>query len=96
MQILNNTITGNSNGIQLKAGRNIKLSGNALDNIGENFTAAPGVTYTDLTVGLEYSTTASTNGDVVATLVSESQLPSLITADLQLTNLRERFIYLRI
>ena len=52
VQILNNTITGNSNGIQLKAGRNIKLSGNALDNIGENFTAAPGVTYTDLTVGL--------------------------------------------
>jgi large repetitive protein len=70
VQILNNTITGNSNGIQLKAGQNIKLSGNTLDNIGENFTAAPGVTYTDFTVSLEYSTTAPTNEDVIAALVS--------------------------
>lgn len=70
VQILNNTITGNSNGIQLKAGQNIKLGGNTLDNIGENFTASPGVTYTDFTVSLEYSTMAPTNEDVIAALVS--------------------------
>ncbi|MFD0677833.1 MULTISPECIES: S-layer homology domain-containing protein [unclassified Paenibacillus] len=44
VQILNNTITGNTNGIQLQAGTGIVLRGNKLDNSGTNYLKAPGVT----------------------------------------------------
>ncbi|MDQ0896690.1 S-layer homology domain-containing protein [Paenibacillus sp. V4I7] len=44
VQILNNTITGNANGIHLQAGTNIVLRGNILENSGTNYLKAPGVT----------------------------------------------------
>ncbi|MEC0225887.1 alpha/beta hydrolase fold domain-containing protein [Paenibacillus alba] len=44
VQILNNTITGNFNGIGLQAGTGIVLRGNILANSGTNYLKAPGVT----------------------------------------------------
>jgi parallel beta-helix repeat protein len=44
VQILNNTITGNTNGIVLQAGTDIVLRGNRLENSGTNYLKAPGVT----------------------------------------------------
>ncbi|WP_235440486.1 alpha/beta hydrolase fold domain-containing protein [Paenibacillus sp. DMB20] len=73
VHILNNIITGNSNGIHLESGKEIKLDGNVLDNQGVNFKASPDVTYSGIITSIQYSLTGPTNQDVYATLVSDSK-----------------------
>jgi hypothetical protein len=48
VQIVGNTITGNTNGIQLQKGTNISVTKNILDNIGTNYLKASGVTATEV------------------------------------------------
>ncbi|MDQ0896596.1 cadherin-like beta sandwich domain-containing protein [Paenibacillus sp. V4I7] len=48
VQITGNTLTGNTNGIQLQAGSNITVSKNFLNNIGTNYEKAAGVTATEI------------------------------------------------
>ncbi|MGQ7890060.1 S-layer homology domain-containing protein [Paenibacillus sp. WC2504] len=48
VQIIGNTITGNTYGIQLQKGTNISVIKNILDNLGTNYLKASGVTATEV------------------------------------------------
>ncbi|BFT69885.1 S-layer homology domain-containing protein [Paenibacillus sp. P36] len=48
VQIIGNTITGNTNGMQLQKGTNISVIKNILDNPGTNYLKASGVTATEV------------------------------------------------
>ncbi|OAS17020.1 S-layer homology domain-containing protein [Paenibacillus oryzisoli] len=66
VQIIGNTITGNTYGIQLQAGTNIVLTNNYLNNLGTNYERADGVTTTEIwptpTLDNSSSTPSSTGG----------------------------------
>lgn len=55
VQIIGNTITGNTYGIQLQAGTNINVSKNILNNIGTNYDKAVDVTATEEWPATDYN-----------------------------------------
>lgn len=62
VQIIGNTITGNTNGIYLQKGTNITVSKNRLDNIGTNYLKGDGVTATETWISTDNESEENTSG----------------------------------